>query len=360
METVLGIETSCDETAVAVVRLGPGGAAILSDVIWTQTEEHAPYRGVVPEIAARAHVEKVDHAVAQAMAEAGLAFPDLTGVAATAGPGLIGGVMVGLTTGKAIAMAHGLPFVAVNHLEGHALSPRLAHDLAFPYLLLLVSGGHCQFLAVAGIGQYRRLGSTIDDAAGEAFDKAAKLLGLGFPGGPAIERAARAGDPARFALPRPLRGRPGCDLSFAGLKTALARQAGQMGALADQDRADLAASFQAALLDVILDRAANAIALYEAEGFAGKRLVAAGGVAANLPLRQRLDSLAQENGYRLTVPPIRHCTDNAAMIALAGAERIVMGFTAALDVAPRARWPLDEARAASHPTHAAGRKGAKA
>ncbi len=358
--TILGIETSCDETAAAIVRRHDDGRVeILSDVIWSQNEEHAPFRGVVPEIAARAHVEKLDHAIVKAMREAGVRFGDLSGVAATAGPGLIGGVMVGLTTGKAVAMAHGLPLLAINHLEGHALSPRLAGDVPFPYLLLLASGGHCQFLAVSGVGQYRRLGSTIDDAAGEAFDKAAKLLELGFPGGPAIERAAQAGDPTRFALPRPLKGRPGCDLSFAGLKTALARQAEQLGALADQDRADLAASFQAAVIDVIVDRAENALRAYE-QIEEGRTLVAAGGVAANGPLRAALAAVAESNGYRLAVPPQRYCTDNAAMIALAGAERLALGFTDSLSALARPRWPLDEAAAASRPTHEAGRKGAKA
>jgi N6-L-threonylcarbamoyladenine synthase len=342
------------------VRLGPAGAEILADVIWTQTAEHAPYRGVVPEIAARAHVEKLDSVIADAMARAGIGFDALTGVAATAGPGLIGGVMVGLTTGKAIAMAHRLTFHAINHLEGHALSPRLEGEVAFPYLLLLASGGHCQFLAVSGVGAYRRLGSTIDDAAGEAFDKAAKLLGLGFPGGPALEQAARAGDPTRFALPRPLKGRAGCDLSFAGLKTALVRQVEQLGALGDPDRADLAASFQAALIDVLCDRTTNAIGLYEEMGFDGTTLVAAGGVAANGPLRLALADLAGRKGYILKVPPTRHCTDNAAMIALAGAERALLGFTSRLDAPARARWPLDEATATSRPTHVAGRKGAKA
>jgi N6-L-threonylcarbamoyladenine synthase len=360
VQTILGIETSCDETAAAVVRRGPRGVEILSDVTWSQNDEHAPYRGVVPEIAARAHVEKLDHAIAKALAEAGIGFDALTGVAATSGPGLIGGVMVGLTTGKAVAMAHGLPFVGINHLEGHALSPRLSEDLPFPYLLLLVSGGHCQFLAVAGLGDYHRLGTTIDDAAGEAFDKAAKLLHLGFPGGPALERAARYGNPKRFALPRPLKGRPGCDLSFAGLKTALSREVEQMGALTEQDRADLAASFQAAVLDVLLDRTANALAAYETGGFDGKVLVAAGGVAANGPLRAALGAMAERRGYRLAAPPLRYCTDNAAMIALAGLERLSLGFTSPLDAPARARWPLDETAAALRPTHEAGRKGAKA
>lgn len=355
---VLGIETSCDETAAAVVRLRPGEAPeILSDVIWGQVEEHTPFGGVVPEIAARAHVEKIDLAIAAALRDAGLKPAQLAGVAATGGPGLIGGVMVGLTAGKAIAMAAGAPFVAVNHLEGHALSPRLTGNAPFPYLLLLASGGHCQFLAVEGLGRYHRLGSTIDDAAGEAFDKAAKLLGLGFPGGPAIEAAAKNGDPTRFDLPRPMRGRPGCDLSFAGLKTALSRAAAQT----PDAKADLAASFQAAMLDVIEDRTGNAIDLYEALGLGGgKLLVAAGGVAANTGLRARLARLAEQSGYGFGVPPHRFCTDNAAMIALAGAERLTNEHSSQWSEPPCARWPLDAAAALARPTHAPGRKGPKA
>jgi N6-L-threonylcarbamoyladenine synthase len=355
---VLGIETSCDETAAAVVRLVGGTPEILSDVIWSQNEDHAPYAGVVPEIAARAHVEKVDVAIAEAMKSAGLGFDGLAGVAATAGPGLIGGVMVGLTAGKAVAMARNLPFAAINHLEGHALSPRLTGEAPFPYLLLLASGGHCQFIAVRGVGDYTRLGTTIDDAAGEAFDKAAKLLGFGFPGGPAIEAAAKTGDAGRYALPRPLRGRAGCDLSFAGLKSALARLAEH--ATSPQDRADLAASFQAAVLDVIDDRAANAIDMYEHLGAEGRLFVAAGGVAANAPLRARLEHLATAGGYRFAAPPVRYCTDNAAMIALAGIERLKNGFIDQMGAPPRARWPLDEQAAVARPTHAPGRKGAKA
>lgn len=355
--TILGIETSCDETAAAVVRLENGRATVISDIVWTQIEEHAPYGGVVPEIAARSHVEKIDTVIAEAMAKAELGFADLQGVAATAGPGLIGGVMVGLMAGKAIAAARGIPLVAVNHLEGHALSPRLAAPLPFPYLLLLASGGHCQFLAVEALGQYRRLGSTVDDAAGEAFDKAAKVLGLGFPGGPAVERAARAGDPTRFALPRPFLGQPGCDMSFAGLKTAVMRTAQAMPDATDQDRADLAAGFQAAVVDVIADRTANALRM---AGAAATRLVVAGGVAANGPLRERLQALAARTGGDFHAPPLRYCTDNAAMIALAGAERLAAGFTDGLEVAARPRWPLDPEAAAARPVHMPGRKGAKA
>ncbi len=360
-QVILGIETSCDETAAAVVALDQAGgrARILGDVIWGQAEQHAAFGGVVPEIAARAHVERLDHAIAAAMAQARLGFDDLTGVAATAGPGLVGGVMVGLATGQAIALARGVAFSAVNHLEGHALSPRLSERLDFPYLLLLASGGHCQFLAVEGLGRYRRLGSTIDDAAGEAFDKAAKLLDLGFPGGPALERAAALGDPHRFAFPRPMAGRPGCDLSFAGLKTALVRQAQALAPLTERDRADLAASFQEAALDVILDRTAQALELHT-QMSSGRVLVAAGGVAANMGLRARLAALAQARSYRFVAPPLRYCTDNAAMIALAGAERLARGLSDPLDVKARPRWPLDEEAAAARPLHIAGRKGAKA
>jgi N6-L-threonylcarbamoyladenine synthase len=359
--TLLGIETSCDETAAAVVRLGSDGApSVLSSIIASQFDAHAPFRGVVPEIAARAHVEALDGVVAQAMAAAGLDFPALDGVAATAGPGLIGGVMVGLVTAKAIAAAHDLPLIAVNHLEGHALSPRLADAAPFPYLLFLASGGHCQFLAVEGVGRYRRLGSTIDDAAGEAFDKVAKTLDLGFPGGPAVERLARDGDASRFPLPRPLKGRPGCDFSVAGLKTAVARVAAALPAPSLQDKADLCAAFQAAVLDVAADRTAHAIVAYEAMGCSGRLLVTAGGVAANAALRRRLEAIAAARGYRFAAPPQVFCTDNAAMIALAGAERLRLGFTDGWDAPARARWPLDEAAARLRPTHEAGRRGVKA
>ncbi|HVY83884.1 MAG TPA: tRNA (adenosine(37)-N6)-threonylcarbamoyltransferase complex transferase subunit TsaD [Caulobacterales bacterium] len=358
--TVLGIESSCDETAAAVLRLDDGRPEVLSDVVLSQTAAHAPFRGVVPEIAARAHVEGLDGVIDAAMREAGVGFADLDGVAATAGPGLIGGVMVGLVAGKAIALAHGKPLVAVNHLEGHALSPRLAAPVAFPYLLLLVSGGHCQFIAVLGLGQYRRLGSTIDDALGEAFDKTAKLLGLDYPGGPAVEALAARGDASRFDLPRPLVGRDGCDFSFAGLKTAVAREVERRGQLAEQDKADLAAGFQAAVLDVVGDRAQNAMIAFDAFWGAEGRLVVAGGVAANRALRGRLEGLAAARRYRFFAPPLKWCTDNAAMIALAGAERLAAGFSDDLAAPARPRWPLDEAAALSRPSHKPGRKGAKA
>ncbi|MES1202295.1 MAG: tRNA (adenosine(37)-N6)-threonylcarbamoyltransferase complex transferase subunit TsaD [Pseudomonadota bacterium] len=357
---ILGIESSCDETAAAVVRLDDGRAEVLSDIVLSQFAAHAPFRGVVPEIAARAHVEGLDGVIAAAMREARLGFADLDGVAATAGPGLIGGVMVGLVAGKAIALAHAKPLIAVNHLEGHALSPRLASAVAFPYLLLLVSGGHCQFLAVLGVGNYRRLGTTIDDALGEAFDKTAKTLGLRYPGGPAVEALAAQGDAARFDFPRPLLGREGADFSFAGLKTAVVREVERLGSPSDQDKADICASFQAAVLDVIADRTRNAMQAFDGYWGAEGRLVVAGGVAANKALRGRLEALAAERRYAFFAPPLKWCTDNAAMIALAGAERLAAGFTDSLAAPARPRWPLDQAAALSRPSHQPGRKGAKA
>jgi N6-L-threonylcarbamoyladenine synthase len=362
--TVLGLESSCDETAAAVVRLGADGRAeVLSSVVASQLEAHAPYGGVVPEIAARAHVDVLDSVMAQTLREAGVEFGGLTGVAATAGPGLIGGVMVGLVAGKAVALARGLPLVAVNHLEGHALSPRLEADVPFPYLLLLVSGGHTQLLAVEGLGRARRLGTTIDDAAGEAFDKTAKVLGLGYPGGPAVERAARAGDPARFALPRPLLGRPGADFSFAGLKTAVLREAQLLrapdGTIAEQDVADLCASFQAAVGDVLENRVRQAMCDPACAG--AQRFVVAGGVAANLVLRARLEGLCAREGFSFFAPALKYCGDNAAMIALAGAERLAAGICDTLEAPARPRWPLDELAAHTAPAFLRpGRKGAKA
>jgi N6-L-threonylcarbamoyladenine synthase len=315
---------------------------------------------VVPEIAARAHVEGLDGTIAAAMRGANITFAELDGVAATAGPGLIGGVMVGLLAGKAIALAHGKPLIGVNHLEGHALSPRLAGGGAtFPYLLLLVSGGHCQFIAVMDVGVYRRLGSTVDDALGEAFDKVAKLLDLGFPGGPLVEKAARNGDSKRFSLPRPMLGRDDCDFSFAGLKTACAREVERHGALTDQDKADLCASFQAAVVDIVVDRTRHAMRAFDPVYGARGRLVAAGGVAANQAIRTFLDGLAAEHGYDFIAPPLKWCTDNAAMIALAGAERLRLGFSDDLSFPARPRWPLDEEAARLRPSHQPGRKGAK-
>lgn len=360
--TLLGIETSCDETAAAVVRRSSDGRVeILAETVHSQIDEHAPYGGVVPEIAARAHAEIADDLIAETLRESGLRLVQLDAVAATSGPGLIGGVMVGMMTGKALALAGGIPFIPINHLEGHALSPRLAEACPFPYLLLLVSGGHCQFLEVTGLGAYRRLGSTIDDAAGEAFDKLAKTLGIGFPGGPAVERLAGDGDATRFALPRPLLNRPGLDLSFAGLKTAAARVVEQEP-LDDQGRADLCASFQSAVTECLSVKTERALKDFGARHTGDVRLVVAGGVAANQTIRSALDHVAQNAGAKLTAPPLRHCTDNAAMIALAGAERLAAGLVSGsgLDFAARPRWPLDEASAQADPTYGGGKKGAKA
>ena len=331
MTVILGLESSCDETAAALVT---DGRVVLAHRLATQDAQHRPFGGVVPEIAARAHVEVMTPLVAQALAEAGLGLSDVDAIAATAGPGLIGGVMVGLVTGKALAHAAGKPLIAVNHLEGHALSPRLANaDLHFPYLLLLVSGGHCQLLFVEGVGRYRRLATTIDDAAGEAFDKTAKLLGLGFPGGPAVEQAARAGDPKAVPLPRPLLGTREPHFSFAGLKSAVlrARDAGVHRA------EDIAASFQQAVVDCLVDRTVRAI-----DGADGATaLVVAGGVAANQTIRAALEALADRSGLPFFAPPLWLCTDNAAMIGWAGVERFAAGLTDPLDIAARPRWPLD-------------------
>jgi N6-L-threonylcarbamoyladenine synthase len=336
---VLGIETSCDETAAALVT---DRREILADIVLSQLDEHRPYGGVVPEIAARSHLEHLDRLIAQAMAQAGLDFSAIDAVAATGGPGLIGGVMVGVMTAKAIALAAGKPFLAVNHLEGHALTARLTHDLAFPYLLLLASGGHCQLLAVLGIGDYRRLGSTIDDAVGEAFDKVAKMLGLGYPGGPLVETAASQGDPRRFALPRPMKGRPGCDFSFSGLKNAVRLLVEELPRpLSGQDAADVAASFQAAVADAVADRCRHAPAEFQRRWPDGNALVVAGGVAANARLRGGLEAVAAEAGFTFLAPPLGLCTDNAAMIAWAGLERFRLGLVDRLDFAPRPRWPLD-------------------
>lgn len=331
MALILGLESSCDETAAALVT---SDRRVLAHRLLGQEAEHRPYGGVVPEIAARAHVEALIPLVEGALADAGVTLANVDAIAATAGPGLIGGVMVGLVTGKALAHAVGKPLIAVNHLEGHALSPRLSDpDLDFPYLLLLVSGGHCQLLLVEGVATYRRLATTIDDAAGEAFDKTAKLLGLGFPGGPAVERAAELGDPTAVPLPRPLRGSAEPHFSFAGLKSAVARarDAGTWSA------EDIAASFQAAVVDCLIDRTTQALG--RADGVTS--LVVAGGVAANRSVRTALQGLATASGLRFVAPPLWLCTDNAAMIAWAGAERFAMGLTDPLDVAARPRWPLD-------------------
>ncbi|MFA5970567.1 MAG: tRNA (adenosine(37)-N6)-threonylcarbamoyltransferase complex transferase subunit TsaD [Sphingomonas sp.] len=331
MALILGLESSCDETAAAIVT---SDRVVRAHRLAGQEAEHRPYGGVVPEIAARAHVEILAPLVEAALRDAGVTLADVDAIAATAGPGLIGGVMVGLVTGKALAHAAGKPLVAVNHLEGHALSPRLADpDLGFPYLLLLVSGGHCQLLLVEGVGQYRRLATTIDDAAGEAFDKVAKLLALGFPGGPAVERAALLGNPRGVPLPRPLVGSGEPHFSFAGLKSAVARAVGTASA------EDLAASFQAAVVDCLIDR--TRIALAKAPQ--ATALVVAGGVAANQAVRGALQSLADDHHLRFVAPPLWLCTDNAAMIGWAGAERFALGLTDPLDMPARPRWPLDPA-----------------
>jgi N6-L-threonylcarbamoyladenine synthase len=349
---VLGIETSCDETAAAVVSDVP--PFIRSNIVFSQLAEHRPYGGIVPEVAARAHLTHLDPVIERALAEAGIGFDDLDAIAATGGPGLIGGVIVGVTEAKAIALSRGLPFVAVNHLEGHALSARLVSPLEFPFLLLLVSGGHCQLQLVEGIGRYRRLGTTIDDAAGEAFDKGAKLLGLGYPGGPAIERAAASGEAKRATLPRPMVGREGCDFSFSGLKTALRLAVEKRsGALSASDQADLAASLQDSIVASLADRTENAIAAFLDRYPEGKTLVVAGGVAANTALRRRLTELAVRAGLDFVAPPLSLCTDNGAMIAWAGLERLKAGLVDALDFAPRPRWPLDPSAA---PVRGAGVK----
>jgi N6-L-threonylcarbamoyladenine synthase len=356
--TVLGIETSCDETAASVVRLTPDGTAtVLSSVVHSQIDDHAAFGGVVPEIAARSHVEMIDGVVRRAMADAGLGYGELDGVAATAGPGLVGGVMVGLGFGKAVALARGLPLVAVNHLEGHAVSARLGARVAYPFLLLLVSGGHCQLLEVRGIGDMSRLGTTIDDAAGEAFDKIAKAMGLGYPGGPALETMAESGDGARFDLPRALLGRKDCDFSFSGLKTAASRLA--QTCETDQDRADLADAVQNAIARQLSERSDRAMAAY-AETHDHRLFVVAGGVAANRTVRRVLEATAAKRGFAFLAPPLAYCTDNAAMIALAGAERLQLGLVSDIDAPARPRWPLDEARALADPVHPTGRKGAKA
>jgi N6-L-threonylcarbamoyladenine synthase len=355
---VLGLETSCDETAASVVRLSPEGeATVLSSVVHSQIDDHAAYGGVVPEIAARSHVEMIDGVVRRAMDEAGLGYDSLDGVAATAGPGLVGGVMVGLSFGKAVALARGLPLIAVNHLEGHAVSARLGGRADYPFLLLLVSGGHCQLLEVRGVGDMTRLGTTIDDAAGEAFDKIAKALGLGYPGGPALETLAEGGDGSRFDLPRALLGRKDCDFSFSGLKTAAARLA--QTCETDKQRADLADAVQTAIARQLSERSDRALKAY-AEEHPHRLFVVAGGVAANRTVRATLQATAEKNGFAFLAPPMAYCTDNAAMIALAGAERLRKGLVSDIDTAARPRWPLDEYSALNDPTHAPGRKGAKA
>ncbi len=340
---ILGIETTCDETAASVVeRTGDGKGRILSNIVLSQISEHAEFGGVVPEIAARAHVEALDHIIAKAMAEAKVSFAALDGVAAAAGPGLIGGVIVGLTTAKAIALAHGKPLIAVNHLEAHALTARLTDAVPFPYCLFLASGGHTQILGVRGVGDYLRLGGTVDDAIGEAFDKTAKLLGLGYPGGPLVEQEAARGDPKRFALPRPMTGRRDADFSLSGLKTALRLEAEKIAPLSDHDVADLCASFQQAVVDVVKDRLRSGLRMFRVRVGVPTALVCAGGVAANQAIRKVLHRVAFEVGTGLVAPPPALCTDNGAMIAWAGAERLALRLTDTLDFAPRARWPLEQ------------------
>jgi N6-L-threonylcarbamoyladenine synthase len=346
---ILGIETTCDETAAAVVQRGQDGAGeILSNEVMSQIAQHAAYGGVVPEIAARAHVEILDRLVERALASAGVDISEIDGVAAAAGPGLIGSVIVGLTAGKALALAAGKPFVAVNHLEGHALTARLTDRVDFPYLLLLVSGGHTQLVAVRGVGEYERLGSTVDDAVGEAFDKVGKMLGLPYPGGPVVEKEAIDGDPQRFDLPRPMLTRPKPDFSLSGLKTAVRLEAERIAPLTRTDVADLCASFQAAIVDVVVDRSRAALRVFREAYGHPNAFVAAGGVAANGAIRRALGRFCAEAGIRLITPPLNLCTDNGAMIAWAGLERLALGLADDLTFAARPRWPLDANAEAIH------------
>ena len=360
--TILGLESSCDDTAAAVLRHAPGKApVILSNIVYGQSELHADFGGVVPEIAARAHAEKLDLAARRALEEAGVGLDALDAVAVTAGPGLIGGVMSGVMCAKGIAAGAGLPLVGVNHLAGHALTPRLTDGLAFPYLILLVSGGHCQFLIVDGPDQYTRLGGTIDDAPGEAFDKTARLLGLPQPGGPAVEQEAEQGDARAFSFPRPLLDRPGCDMSFSGLKTAVLRArdglVAQHGGLPHAARADMCAGFQAAVRDVLVEKSRRALALYLDKSPSQPAFAVAGGVAANRAIRKGLEALSGEAGVHFTAPPLALCTDNAAMIGWAGLELFRMGHRDGMDLTARPRWPLDSASPAML---GSGKKGAKA
>lgn len=360
--TILGLESSCDDTAAAVVRQAGGAQPeVLSSVVFGQTELHSAFGGVVPEIAARAHAEKLDICVRDALAEAGLTLKDLDAVAVTAGPGLIGGVMSGVMCAKGIAAATGLPLIGVNHLAGHALTPRLTDGIGYPYLMLLVSGGHCQYLLVRGPEDFTRLGGTIDDAPGEAFDKTARLLGLPQPGGPSVQAEAETGDPKRFRFPRPLLDRPDCNLSFSGLKTALMRMRDQIvaekGGLTRQDRADLCAGFQAAVVDTLAEKTRRALHLYLEEQPGTPTVAVAGGVAANTAIRTALETVCGEAGAVFTAPPLRLCTDNAAMIAYAGLERFKAGARDGLDLTARPRWPLDQSSPA---LIGSGRKGAKA
>ncbi|WP_120633120.1 tRNA (adenosine(37)-N6)-threonylcarbamoyltransferase complex transferase subunit TsaD [Ruegeria sp. EL01] len=360
--TVLGLESSCDDTAAAIVRQTEGAKAeILSSIVHGQTELHSAYGGVVPEIAARAHAEKLDVCVIQALEKAGMALGDIDAIAVTAGPGLIGGVISGVMCAKGLSAATGLPLIGVNHLAGHALTPRLTDGIAFPYLMLLVSGGHCQYLIAHSPEDFTRLGGTIDDAPGEAFDKTARLLGLPQPGGPSVEAEAKSGDPKRFRFPRPLLDRPGCDLSFSGLKTALMRTRDQIvtekGGLTRQDRADLCAGFQQAVVETLAEKTRRAIALYLEQDPDEPVIAVAGGVAANSAIRAALETVCGEFDARFTAPPLALCTDNAAMIAFAGLERFRSGARDGLDLMARPRWPLDQSSPAML---GSGKKGAKA
>ena len=335
---VLGIESSCDETACALVT---EDKEILSSVVWSQYDEHRRFGGVVPEIAARAHLEKCDILVQEALTKAGKSFQDLSAVAVAGGPGLIGGVLVGVMTAKAIALCHNLPFIAVNHLEGHALTVRLSHPVQFPYLLLLTSGGHCQVLIVKGVGQYEKLGGTIDDSAGEAFDKVAKMLDIGYPGGPNLEKRAREGNPKAYDFPVPMRGRAGCDFSFSGLKTAVRVAIEKNAPLSEQNKSDMCASFQNAVVKQMEDRLKNALAVFKERYPNARDLVVAGGVAANGAVRKMLQNLAEKNDLVFSAPPVGLCTDNGVMIAWAGMERFKAGLTDSFDFRARPRWPLD-------------------
>ncbi len=337
--TVLGIETSCDETAVAVV---DNNRRILAHSLLSQLDEHRMYGGVVPEIAARAHLDAIDALVEKTIRDSGKTLAEMDGIAATCGPGLIGGVMVGAMMGKALSLSSGKPFLAVNHLEAHALTARLTDDVTFPYLLLLISGGHCQLLAVEGVGKYKLYGSTIDDAVGEAFDKVAKLLGLGFPGGPAVEQAAKTGDATKYELPCPMLGKPNCDFSFSGLKTAVRSLSERIGVLDDQKRSDIAACFQRVVAQCLADRVKHAIEKISIDYPDAKTLVAAGGVAANQALRAGLQNVTAKYGFTLVTPPPALCTDNGVMVAWAGLEKLRLGMIDGLDFKPRPRWPLYE------------------
>ncbi|WP_425040356.1 tRNA (adenosine(37)-N6)-threonylcarbamoyltransferase complex transferase subunit TsaD [Primorskyibacter sp. S187A] len=361
MPVILGLESSCDDTAAAVIEGTSGQATVLSSIVEGQTSLHADFGGVVPEIAARAHAERLDGCVEQALQAAGMTLADMDAIAVTAGPGLIGGVVSGVMCAKGLAIGGGRPLIGVNHLAGHALTPRLTDGVAYPFLMLLVSGGHCQFLIARGTDSFERLGGTIDDAPGEAFDKTAKLLGLPQPGGPSVEREARNGDPAGYDFPRPLMNRPGCDMSFSGLKTALLRARDDVVAaksgLTSQDRADLCASFQSAVVDVLRAKTERALDQYMALAPDLPLLAVAGGVAANTPIRAALEALCAARGVAFTAPPLALCTDNAAMIAYAGLERFEAGLLDDYTLAARPRWPLD---AQAAPMLGSGKKGAKA